>query len=174
LSPKEDESYVASRYADLERLYCAYRQQLFTCAIAITRSAAGAEEAVHDAFCNVLRQDQQPDDLKAYVFRAVRNAALDQGRRSAGRDLPLPDFIFDLQVQPAQSAEDAEFRQCVAESLLKLSADERETVVQHLYGELTFQEIASIRDAPLGTVVSWYRRGLDKLRTQLEITYGSV
>ena len=165
---------MASRYADLERLYCEYRQQLFTCAIAITRSAAGAEDAVHDAFCNVLRQDQQPDDLKAYVFRAVRNAALDHGRRNAGRDLPLPDFIFDLKAQPAQSAEDAEFRQRVAESLLKLSADERETVVQHLYGELTFQEIASIRDAPLGTVVSWYRRGLEKLRTQLEVTDGCL
>ena len=139
---------MASRYADLERLYCEYRQQLFTCAIAITRSAVHAEDAVHDAFCNMLRHDQQPDDLKAYVFRAVRNAALDHGRRNAGRDLPLPDFIFDLKAQPAQSAEDAEFRQRVAESLLKLSADERETVVQHLYGELTFQEIASIRDAP--------------------------
>jgi RNA polymerase sigma-70 factor (ECF subfamily) len=147
---------------------------MFTCAIAITRSAVLAEDAVHDAFCNVLRQDQPSDNLKAYVFRAVRNAAIDHGRRNAGRDLPLPDSIFDPQILPAQSAEDAEFRQCVAASLLKLSADERETVVQHLYGELTFQEIASIRDAPLGTVVSWYRRGLEKLRTQLEVPDGSL
>ena len=165
---------MASRYADLERLYCEHRQQLFTCAVATTRSAALAEDAVHDAFCNVLRQNQPSGNLKAYVYRAVRNAAIDHARRNAGRDLPLPDFIFDPQAQPAQSAEDAEFRQCVAESLLQLSADERETVVQHLYGELTFQEIASIRDAPLGTVVSWYRRGLEKLRTRLEVPDGSL
>lgn len=165
---------MTSRYADLERLYCEQRQQLFTCAIAVTRSAALAEDAVHDAFCNVLRQDQPWGNLKAYVFRAVRNAAIDHARRSAGRDLPLPDFVFDPQLQPEQSAENAEFRQRVVESLLELSADERETVVQHLYGELTFQEIATIRDAPLGTVVSWYRRGLEKLRTQLEVPDGSL
>jgi RNA polymerase sigma-70 factor (ECF subfamily) len=142
--------------------------------LAITRSAVRAEDAVHNAFCEVLRQNHRPIDLKAYVFRAVRNAALDQVRRHATRELPLAEFIFDQQPQPAQSAADAEFKQRVADALLKLSADECETVIQHLYGELTFQEIASIRDAPLGTVVSWYRRGLDKLRARLEDTDGPV
>jgi RNA polymerase sigma-70 factor (ECF subfamily) len=140
----------------------------------ITRSASRAEDAVHDAFCKLLRRDRGPGDLKAYVFRSVRNAAIDQARRNAGPNPPLPDFIFDQRPAPPQSAEDAEFRQRVAETLLKLSPDERETVVGHLYAQLTFQEIASMRDAPLGTVVSWYRRGLEKLRTQLKVTDGSL
>jgi RNA polymerase sigma-70 factor (ECF subfamily) len=147
---------------------------LFTCALAITRSAARAEDAVHDAFCEVLRRARRPDDLKAYVFRAVRNAALDQVRRRGPGGAPLPDSIFDPGRPPAESAEDAEFARRVAETLLSLSDDEREAVVQHLYGELTFREIASIRGAPLGTVTSWYRRGLEKLRSRLEVPDGSV
>jgi len=49
-----------------------------------------------------------------------------------------------------------------------LSEDESETIVQHLYGNLTFREIAEIREAPLGTITSWYQRGLEKLRAELE------
>lgn len=159
---------------DLEKLYRECRQQLFTCALVITRSAARAEDAVHDAFCGLLGGNCRPDDLKAYAFRAVRNAALDQVRRRANADRPLSDFVFDPAAPPGESAEDAEFHQRVAESLLRLSADERETVVQHLYGELTFQQIATVRDAPLGTVVSWYRRAIEKLRAKLEVVDGSL
>ena len=159
---------------ELERLYSECRQQLFTCALVITRSAARAEDAVHDAFCGLLRGNRRPDDLRAYVFRAVRNAAVDQVRRRARGGEPLSDSIVDPAPHPGQTAQDAEFRQRVVASLSNLSADERETVVQHLYGELTFQQIAAIRDAPLGTVVSWYRRGIEKLRSRLEVVDGSL
>ena len=38
----------------------------------------------------------------------------------------------------------------------------------HLYAELRFREMAEILERPQGTVVSWYRRGLEKLRRMLE------
>jgi RNA polymerase sigma-70 factor, ECF subfamily len=159
---------------DLQRIYCDCRQQLFTCALVITRSPDHAEDAVHDAFCRLFKQDKYPNDLQAYVFRAVRNAAIDQIRLHATTNDPLPDFIFDPQEPPEQLAEKAEFKRHMAERLLSLSGDEQETIVQHLYGELTFQQIADIRDAPLGTITSWYRRGLEKLRAKLEAVDGSV
>jgi RNA polymerase sigma-70 factor (ECF subfamily) len=165
---------LSSLHADLESIYCECRQPLFTCALVITRSAHRAEDAVHDAFCRLFTQDKRPSDLKAYVFRAVRNAALDQLRRHAMANEQLPNFIFDNQERPDQLAEDAEFTRQIADRLLSLPDDERETIVQHLYGELTFQQIADIREAPLGTVVSWYRRGLEKLRAKLECVDGSV
>lgn len=164
---------------DLERLYSECRQQLFTCALAITNSPARAEDAVHDAFCRLLRREQEnvsaaTSDIKAYVFRAVRNAAVDQYRRRSVAPGPLPDFVFDPAPSPTASAEDTEFRSQMIALLVQLPADERETIVEHLYGELTFQQIATIRDVPLGTVTSWYRRGLAKLRQKLEVPDGSV
>lgn len=159
---------------ELEQLYCECSRQLFVCALAITASPAGAEDAVHEAFCRTLRADCQARDLKAYVFRAVRNAALDMVRRRKTPLEPLPEFIFDPRPQPPLVAEEREFQQEIVKELAGLAADERETIVQHLYGELTFQEIATIRDAPLGTITSWYRRGLNKLRRKLEVADGSV
>jgi RNA polymerase sigma-70 factor, ECF subfamily len=166
---------LPSERRDLEPLYCECRQQLFTCALAITDSPARAEDAVHDAFCRLLRnrtsnEGSAPGDLRAYAFRAVRNAAIDQVRRMGAAPEPLPKFVFDPAPNPAASVEDREFLGQVVALIERLAPDERETIVQHLYGGLTFQEIATVRDVPPGTIVSWYRRGVEKLRrTLLEV-----
>jgi RNA polymerase sigma-70 factor (ECF subfamily) len=156
----------------LDQVYSECRQQLFTCALAITRCPDTAEDAIQEAFHRLFRLDTRPRNVKAYVFRAVRNAAIDQVRKNSPPVNAIPefvlDFIFDPRLGPADAAMDKEFQRRVAETLMGLAEDERETIVQHLYGNLTFREIADVRDAPLGTVTSWYQRGLEKLRARLE------
>jgi RNA polymerase sigma-70 factor (ECF subfamily) len=152
----------------LERIYLEYRQQLFSCALSITRRSDLADDAIQEAFYRLFRLDSKPRHLKAYVFRTVRNAAVDQVRRNPAPAEELGEFIFDRAAGPRDRAVDNELKRQAAEALLALSEDERETIVQHIYGNLTFREIARVREAPLGTVVTWYRRGLKKLRDRLE------
>ncbi|MHC4474042.1 MAG: RNA polymerase sigma factor [Planctomycetota bacterium] len=153
---------------EMERLYDEHGQQLFTCALAVTGCAAMAEDALHEAFYRGFRLSKSPRNIKAYMFRSVRNAAIDQLRRR-GRAANIAEYyIFDSSAGPAELAEQRQFKRLVAELLLKLSEDERETIVQHLYAGLTFQEIADLRERPLGTITSWYRRGLAKIRDDLE------
>lgn len=152
----------------LEHVYRENRQQLFTCALAVTQSPDRAEDAIQEAFCRLFRLHARPQNLKAYVFRTVRNAAIEQMRRNPlPRETP-PTSILETRPGPDESASSREFQSQVAEALTALSADESETIVQHLYADLTFREIAEIREAPLGTITSWYQRGLQKLRAQLE------
>ena len=153
---------------ELEQIYGEYRQQLFTCAVAITRCPDRAEDAVQEAFYRLYRLNVSPQNLKAYVFRTVRNAALDQARKETALPSLNPQFVFDPQPDPCDFAKAEEFQQQVAAAMTALSRDECETIVQHLYGNLTFREISQIREAPLGTVTAWYQRGLQKLRTELE------
>jgi RNA polymerase sigma-70 factor (ECF subfamily) len=156
-------------FADrLERVYRDCRQPLFACALAITRSAAHAEDAVHEAFCRLLSQNSRPRNLRAYVFRTVRNAAIDQVTRHRQPREVLPEFTFDPDPTPDKVATHGEFRRQVAAALHELTADECETIIQHIYGGLTFREIAAIRQSPQGTVAGWYQRGLKKLRAKLE------
>jgi RNA polymerase sigma factor (sigma-70 family) len=152
----------------LEQFYYKYRQQLFTCALAITRCPNRAEDAIQEAFCRLFRLGVCPRSLKPYVFRTVRNAALDQARRNPAVTQADPDFIFDPRPEPCDIAANHEFQRQAAAAMMVLSADERETIVQHLYGQLTFREIADIRETPLGTITAWYQRGLKKLRAELE------
>ena len=123
---------------------------------------------MHEAFCRLMRLRRRPEHLRAYAFRCVRNAALDLVRQET-RTGPLEeDSIFDPARGPRDVAQEREFQDRVHEALGALSANERETIVQHLWGDLAFREIAEVRERSLGTVTSWYRRGLAKLRERLE------
>jgi len=154
---------------EMQRIYERHGSQLFTYALSITRCPGLAEDAIHEAFCRGLRLREAPGSLKAYMFRSVRNAAIDQLRRQGKTSSLCEDYIFDSSAEPSEAAEAGQLKYQVADALLKLSEDERETVVQHLYADLTFQEIADLRERPLGTITSWYRRGLSKLKGYLEI-----
>ena len=123
---------------------------------------------MHEAFCRLMRLRRRPDNLKAYAFQCVRNAAVDLVRHDARADPLDEDSIFDPAQGPRAAARERELQDRVQEALGTLSADERETIVQHLWGDLAFREIAEVRERSLGTVTSWYRRGLAKLRERLE------
>ena len=51
--------------------------------------------------------------------------------------------------------------------LCLLTPDKRETIVLKIFDEFTFQQIADLRQVPLPTVASWYRRGLSKMKATL-------
>ena len=151
----------------LRAFYVEFRQQLYTYAVSITRNRESAEDAIHGVFQSLLRRGKLPADTRPYLFRCVRNAALDALRRSGVR----ADSIFDDSSAAATDEGPALPAACLAseleQSLQRLSPDERETIILKIYDDLTFQEISELRQAPLPTVASWYRRGLDKLRTLL-------
>lgn len=153
---------------ELQKIYDKYARQFFTCALAITRSPESAEDAIHDAFCRSFRLKESPQNLKAYMFRSVRNAAIDLRRKQA-RIVSMPDeYIFNSSVTPQQLVEKKLTKKEVAQALLELSEDGRETIVQHIYADLTFREISELRDRPMGTITSWYHRGINKLRQRME------
>ncbi len=155
----------------LEDLYDRYGHQLFAAALAVTGCRDRAEDAVHEAFCKLLRHTRPVRNLRAYAFRAVRNAAVDTlraGARTVAMTEGMEQTIFDTARGPRDNAQLGQLGQHVDQALRTLSDDERETIVGHLWGDLTFQEIADMRRRPLGTITSWYRRGIGKLRQRME------
>jgi RNA polymerase sigma factor (sigma-70 family) len=152
----------------LERFFIEYSSQLFVCALAVTGCAERAEDAVQEAFCRLFRMRRDPRHLKAYVFRAVRNAAVDQLRRHQPKGFEITEDLFDPSADPEKAVAENEFKRSVAAAMKSLTADQRETVINHLYAGLSFREIALAREISINTVSSWYRRGIEKLRKLLE------
>ena len=76
----------------LGSIYSGHRQGLFTLALSITRNRHQAEDAVHEAFVRLCRRPHSADEPTAYVYRAVRNAAIDQTRKRARTETPEPIF----------------------------------------------------------------------------------
>ena len=153
------------RIRRIQRFYEDHRQSLYAYAVSIAGNRTDAEDAIHTAFARVLQQADAPRELRPYLFRAVRNAAID-GRRSRAHYANAPVILNE----PATSnglfhgftAMDVE------SALQRLGEEERETIVLKIFSGFTFRELAALQDAPLNTVAARYRRALQKMRDTLE------
>lgn len=153
----------------LEAVYRQERQRLFACAFAVVGEAEAAEDAVHAAFERLLARSTEPENLRPYVFQAVRNAARDIGRRTAAhrrrtRRSTSPCYRDD---SVSAALESLEIETQLTAALANVEPLRREIIELHLRADLKFREIAELMDLPLGTVTSHYRRGIEQLRKLL-------
>jgi RNA polymerase sigma-70 factor (ECF subfamily) len=164
----------------IEDIYWRHRQGLYTLALGITRRPQEAEDAVQTAFERLWRTSRRwRCDPTAYVFAAVRHAAIDQVRRRQVREA-VPVSIFNGSGPglrpggpgPEASVLEAERDRLLREALEDLAQEDRETVILKTYADLTFDQMAQVLGEPLSTVASRYRRALEKLREKLEPCHG--
>jgi len=130
--------------------------------------AASAEDAVQEALTALLTQRMTPNDPIAWMFRAVRNAAIDAARSTSRRKRREQAVATDrsewFESRP-DSAIDAE----TAEHALRgLSAEHRQIVVLRIWGELNFTQIAEIVSLGVSTVHERYSTALKQMRIALE------
>lgn len=149
----------------------AYGPKLLLCARQWAPSQADAEDIVQEAFVRYWRHQRHlPGDPMALLVTSVRRAALDLVRRDQRRQVredrahepgagELPWF--------RASAEDDERRVAIEEALRRLPQEQREVLVLKIWGELTFQHIATELDIPANTAASRYRYALAALRQHL-------
>ena len=148
---------------DVRRLYDQHGPALVAYARGFVPDAAAAEDVVHQVFLRLLSADlAKPDMPVAYVYRAIRNAALN-ARRSHLRlaALDLQSNVFQHRGGNQEAALTLE------KALAELPEEQREVVVMRVWSGMTLEEIAAAVDAPLNTIASRYRYALDKLREKL-------
>src|SRR6185295_10795069 len=114
---------------------------------------AAAEDVVHQVFERLLRGDVQLHDPPvAYLYRAVRNAAIDWMRKRS-RDVVSNDNWF-------KSTEASHEAVVLLQSALReIPEEQREVVVLHVWGQLTFDEVAATLYISPKTAASRYRYG---------------
>lgn len=124
---------------------------------------ASAEDMVQQIFLKLLRGEAIPSSAPlAYVYRAVRNAALNL-LRDRRREAELPERELWFTHPTADPAEVLSLQHALRE----LRDEEREAVVLRIWNGMTLQEIADVTETPLNTVASRYRYALEKLRARL-------
>jgi RNA polymerase sigma factor (sigma-70 family) len=156
----EQLSSLVSRYAGPLTLYA--RQWC--------DDAAGhsPEDVVQEAFMQLARQSTVPYDPPAWLYRTVRNGAL-SARRSWWRRRKREHSTAAARPDWFQPTDDARLDAVAAvEALKSIGAECREIVTAHLWGELTFQQIAELTGLTVSTTHRRYREGLEQLRTRLE------
>ena len=161
--------------AALQTLYSMTAPQLFGLALGILRSRDLAEDVVQDSFVLIWRHARSFDPRRgtamAWLARIVRNQCFDalrRRRREASLDEAVIDSWIDPGLDPAEftalSRDARRLRGC----LEQLEESPRQSLLLAYYQGLTFEEIAGRLKAPLGTVKSWIRRSLIRLKGCME------
>lgn len=157
----------------LAELYDLHGALLYGVAVRIVRDTAEAEEAVQETWMQVWRSaanyDARRGTVAAWLLTLVRSRALDRWRATAARQrateaaatqVPPPKAPAD----PETTSVQAQLSSQLGHALSSLPADHRRVLELAYFGGLSQSQIAEQLKAPLGTVKSWTRQGLIKLR----------
>lgn len=153
----------------LERLFVSHHRAFYVAALSITRNRAAAEDVVHDALLAVASVPTEPDDLKAYLFKVIRNKALLHLKQATRLENGSGELeIIDTASLDELDAEQKIYIDQALEKMKNLEPQQQQVLVMKIFADLTFREISEAMDSPLNTICSWYRRGLKQLQENLD------
>lgn len=127
-----------------------------------------AEDAVQDAFIDLMNCRRQPEQPQPWLYQAVRYRALKllrTGRRRSHREalaVGEPEPCLEAGGAEALDAREA------GHALARLAPEEREVIALRIWGGLKLEDIAAITGSSVATVFRRYRAGLNELRQMLE------
>lgn len=129
---------------------------------------AAAEDVAQAAFLGLASQRTRPENAKAWLFAAVRNAAISEHRRRQRAEhreqkvaAARPDW-FDPRPGDLIDAGTAE------QLLSKLPEEQREIILLRIWGGLSWPDAAEVLAEPTSTLFSRYKAGLATIRHRME------
>ena len=148
---------------EIQALYQQHGPGLVLYACSLLGQKHAAEDVLQQVFMKLLEQNSLPEDPKPYLYRAVRNAALNL-MRNENKNVELGDVELWFEDRGL----DAGTQMTLESALMQVPAEQRQVLVMHVWGGLTFEEIGGVLAVSANTAASRYRYALQKLRATLQ------
>jgi RNA polymerase sigma-70 factor (ECF subfamily) len=132
-----------------------------------------AEDAAQEAFMRAwlnLPSYQPRGCLRNWLFRIAINAALDILRRRPEETLEDEEVlqVTDRASEPETAVIEKEQATLIQQAIKSLPEASRSVLILREYGGLNYQEIASVLDVPIGTVMSRLNYARNRMREILK------
>lgn len=166
--------------ADQQAFAELYRQtssHLYAVALRILRESGAAEEVLQESFVNIWHHAGSYVAAKSqpltWLTSIVRNRCLDQLRRREVDTVTLDDeeqgmMFADDRPNPMELLLSGADALAVKTCVEGLEAGQKQAIALAFYQGLSHSELALHLREPLGTVKSWVRRGLERLKACLD------
>jgi RNA polymerase sigma-70 factor (ECF subfamily) len=161
-------------FAELYRLTSSH---LYAVALRILRESAAAEEVLQESFVNIWHHAGSYVAAKSqpltWLTSIVRNRCLDHLRRREIDTVTIDDeeermTIADQGPTPLELLLAGADARAVKGCVDALEAGQKQAIALAFYQGLSHSELSRHLKQPLGTVKSWVRRGLERLKTCLD------
>ena len=157
------------------RLYELTSARLHATALRMLRRADWAEEVLQESYVSIWNHaaNYQPA-LSApltWMISILRNRCLDWLRRPkaevSDEDEELMLSVASDDPGPLEHLEASTEARALAECMKRLENKQRDVIMLAFFEGLSHSELAERLSLPLGTVKSWVRRGMERLKTCL-------
>ena len=163
---------VAGDLKALEELYDRHTPLLYAVVLRIVGRVADAEEVLQDAWVQAWKTadtwEPRRGTVTAWLLTLARSRAIDRvravaARRRAEAATPAPEPPSEGD-EPLANAAGRQRQRQIAAAMAALKPLQRDVLELGYFKGLTQSEIAARIGIPLGTVKSWTRQGLMRLR----------
>lgn len=164
--------------AALRELYDRHAGLIYAIALKMLKSRDEADDLVTDLFWELWNKSARYDVTRAapvtYMVTLARSRCIDRLRRSNRHKASSLDSQAERQETDAPSPLEGalldENRGLVRQAMSRLDANQRQALESAYFEGLTHSEIAEKLGKPLGTVKTYIRQGLIRLREALRKT----
>ncbi|SHG98151.1 sigma-70 family RNA polymerase sigma factor [Bradyrhizobium erythrophlei] len=157
------------------KIYAREKDQLRAVARRIVHDTSRAEDVIHDAFAQILRNAKNFDpargSARGWIYAIVRNTALKM-QRNAKREFAIEDDTLNAICERERTVPNP--ASCIPDSMTlrtmldQLEPKRRASLLLAIIDGHTHEEIAEYLRVPVGTIKAWIRRELVAMRRQLE------
>jgi RNA polymerase sigma-70 factor (ECF subfamily) len=130
---------------------------------------AAPDDVVQEAFIKLAAQRPPPANPVGWLYRAVRNGAVSAGRSERRRRRHEAGAAAEARSWFLPSEGAALDGAAATAALAQLPTDLREPLVAHLWGGLSFEQIATLAGYTTSTAHRRYLAGLEALRERLRV-----
>ncbi|MGC1302759.1 MAG: sigma-70 family RNA polymerase sigma factor [Caulobacteraceae bacterium] len=167
---------AAGDKAALRQVYDQTSAKLFGVCLRILRDRTEAEDVLQDVYVTVWRRAGSFDPSRGvspitWLAILARNRAVDRLRASKAhlsRPLDLAAEVRDPALPVSETMEQEEAQHRLGACLEELEPDHAGYIRAAFFDGHTYATLAEAAGAPLGTMKSWIRRALLRLRSCLE------
>ena len=159
-----------SRLTEVEDLYRQLGGSLLLFGVSICGEPSRAQDALHQVFLRLMETGSLSNatDKRAYLFASVRNTLLNDWK-SRQRSVPIEAERIWFEPPNRDYAAESNLRR----ALHALPDDQRQVVILHIWGELTFSQVAEVMSISANTAASRYRYAMAKLREEMLVKENS-